>query len=134
MKTRLLFFLTALAVSFASCSKIEVDARNKFTGRYEVEEYSYVTHSPSYYDSRIRKLDNSEDEVTISNFYNADIEVVAKVVGSRIYIPVQTVGYFEVEGQGTLSNNKINLAYTVIAEIGGSVFEDELVSTMFKKF
>jgi hypothetical protein len=119
-------------VTISACSKIELDARNKFTGRYNVEEFSYTDGSLSYYDVRIRKVSDSEDEIVFENFFNAGINVFGVVVGTRVYVEAQTIGMFWVEGQGTLSGNILNMSYYVVATIGQSTFDHDLASTFTK--
>ena len=134
MKTRIkVSALLLLMMAFmSSCSKIEIDARNKFTGRYAVEEFSYTDGSLSYYDVRIRKVANSEDEIVFENFFNAGINVYGVVVGARVYIEAQTTGIYWVEGQGTLSGNVLSMSYYVVANIGQSTFDHDIGATMTK--
>jgi hypothetical protein len=129
-KITALFLLTMVTIS--ACSKIEIDARNKFTGRYNVEEFSYTDGSLSYYDVRVRKVSDSEDEIVFENFFNAGINVFGVVVGTRVYVEAQTIGMFWVEGQGTLSGNILNMSYYVVATIGQSTFDHDLASTFTK--
>lgn len=134
MKTtyRITAFLLLLMVVFSSCSKIEIDARNKFTGRYAVEEFSYTDGSLSYYDVRIRKVTDSEDEIVFENFFNSGINVFGVVIGTRVYIEAQTSGMFSVEGQGTLSGDVLNMSYFVVATVGQSTFDHDIGATLTK--
>jgi len=131
-KTKLPALLLLLMVFISSCSKIEIDARNKFIGRYAVEEFSYTDGSLSYYDVRIRKVANSENEIVFENFFNAGINVFGLVVGTRVYIEAQTTGMFWIEGQGTLSGNVLSMSYYVVATIGQSTFDHDIGATMTK--
>jgi hypothetical protein len=134
MKTQysLVAALLLLSAFFTSCEKFETDSRNQFAGRYQVEEYSQYSYTPSVYQVRIARVSVSEDEVRISNFYNVGIDVIGVVVGSRLYIPEQTIGNFTVEGQGALSGNTISLEYFVHAVIGGSTFDDNVEAMLVK--
>ncbi|MBW6498214.1 MAG: hypothetical protein K0B09_07505 [Bacteroidales bacterium] len=134
MKTKITItaLLLLLLASFAGCSKIEIDERNKFTGRYAVEEYNYVDGSLSYYDVRIRKVSGSDDEIVFENFFNAGINVFGVVVGTRVYIEAQTSGIFWVEGQGTISGNVLNMSYFVVVTIGQSTYDHDINATLTK--
>ncbi|MEE4177374.1 MAG: hypothetical protein V2I46_07685 [Bacteroides sp.] len=127
--------LTAIALLLlvlAGCSKIEIDSRNQFTGRYNVEEFNYTDGGLSYYDVRIRKVAESEDEIVFENFFNAGIDVFGIVVGNRVYIESQTVDIFWIEGQGTLSGNVLNMVYDVVVTLGQSTYDHELGATFTK--
>lgn len=128
-------YLTAIIVLlllFAGCSKIEIDSRNQFTGRYNVEEFNYTDGGLSYYDVRIRKVSDSEDEIVFENFFNAGIDVFGIVVGNRVYIESQTIDIFWVEGQGTLSDIVLNMVYDVEVTLGESTYYHELGATFSK--
>lgn len=128
-------YLTAIVVLlllFACCSKIEIDSRNQFTGRYNVEEFNYTDGGLSYYDVRIRKVSDSEDEIVFENFFNAGIDVFGIVVGNRVYIESQTIDIFWVEGQGTLSDILLNMVYDVEVTLGESTYYHELGATFTK--
>ncbi len=131
-KTTITALLLILLATFAGCSKIEIDARNQFTGRYAVEEFNYIDGSLSYYDLRIRKVGESDDEIVFENFFNAGINVYGVVVGTRVYIEAQTNGIFWVEGQGTLSGDVLNMAYFVVATIGQSTYDHDIIATLTK--
>lgn len=134
MKTRITntALLLILLASSLGCSKIEIDARNQFTGRYAVEEFNYIDGSLTYYDLRIRKVSGSDDEIVFENFFNAGINVFGVVVGTRVYIEAQTSGVFWVEGQGTISGNVLNMAYFVVATIGQSSYDHDIMATLTK--
>ena len=89
------------------------DERNKFTGKYEIEEYSENTSSTLFYDIRIKKSRYPDNIILISNFYDSDIEVFAEVNGDRIFIPPQVVGFREIEGRGTwFGGGEMSLTFT----------------------
>lgn len=124
--------LLLLLLTISACSKIEFDERNKFTSRYSVEEFSYTDGSLSYYDLRIRKVAESEDEIVFENFFNAGINIFGIVDGSRVYIEAQTAGRYWVEGQGTISGTVLSLSYFVVATVGQSTFEHDIMATLTK--
>lgn len=133
MKTkRKLTAIVLLLLVFSACSDIEIDSRNQFTGRYNVEEFNYTDGGLSYYDVRIRKVAETEDEIVFENFFNAGISVYGVVVGNRVYIQSQTVDIFWTEGQGTLSGNVLNMVYDVVVTLGQSTYDHELSATFTK--
>ena len=134
MKTkRNLTAIVLLLLVLSACSDKEIDSRNQFDGRYYVEEFNYTDGGLSYYDVRIRKVSNSEDEIVFENFFNADIDVFGVVVGNRVYIESQTIDIFWTEGQGTLSGDIINMVYDVVVTLGESSYDHEL-SAIFTKY
>lgn len=112
-----------LLVVFFACTD-DTDERNKFVGRYEVQEQSLVTYTQrDDYEVRIRKELASEDVVIITNFYNLDIDVRASVEGNTISVMRQTHNLFDFEGSGTLSGSLIKMDYAVYS----AEQEDELI-------
>ena len=90
------------------------DERNKFVGKYEVEEYSENTSLTLIYDIRIQKSRYPDNIILISNFYDADIEVIGEVNEDRFSIPPQRVGFREIEGRGTwFGGGEISMIFTV---------------------
>ncbi len=131
----LLLLMGVLAFQFLSCEKSEIDERRKFRGTYNVEEYSYHGNRIAHFESRISIAEFSEDEIIISNFYGVGIDVYAVVLGSKLFIPDQQVGYFEIlSGQGSLNNNGIELDYSVVVSFPHSEsYTDFLEATYVKK-
>ncbi|HCZ34510.1 MAG TPA: hypothetical protein DHV26_01125 [Cytophagales bacterium] len=118
MKTFSLTFVV-LALVLTSCEITIVepryDDRDQITGSYRLEEYSQSWRVYSNFEIYIRKLGTGygADEVLIENFYNADIDVVARVYGNSITIPLQYVNGYEVEGSATIYLNEISFTYRV---------------------
>ena len=124
-----LFFITALLLG--ACDRDDKDERNKFLGRYEVEEQSLETYSPrDDYEVRIRKEAGTDDLVIISNFYNYDVDVLARVEGHTLLVFPQTHNVFEFEGTGTLSGQIIIMNYTVTGAQEASDYFDRLRAEM----
>jgi len=120
-----LIALALLALTFGACGKYEYDERDRFVGRYEVEEYYYYLNTYSYFDSSIEKSDDYEDEVIITNFFDTGYDVYGVVEGSKIYIDPQTIGMYTFEGYGSLSDNTITINYEVaIARPSSTIYED----------
>ena len=117
MKTTALMFV-ALALVFTSCEITIVepryDNRDNLVGSHWLEEYSQSYHMNSNFKVYIRKIGGySSNEVVIDNFYNAGIDVVGRVNGNNITIPLQYVNGYEIEGAATVYRNEISFTYRV---------------------
>ncbi len=122
--------MVLLVVGFFSCDD-DADDRNKFAGRYEVEEQSLETFVPrGDYEVRIRKDLSTTDQVIINNFYNLEIEVYATINGSSLTIPRQQHQVYEYQGSGNMSGNVITVEYTVSSTQGEGEFFDRLRAEM----
>ncbi len=133
MNPSLVFFPLLFSVVFviAGCDRDDTDDRNKFTGRYEVEEQSLEMHaSRDNYEVRIRKDPDSDNLVIICNFYNNEVEVFADIDGNAMHVPHQVIGVYEFEGEGTLTGSVIVLDYTVASVAAGGGFFDRLRARM----
>ncbi len=114
---KLLIFLS-LVTFLASCDVIVVDpqpaydARDKFTGNYDIEEYSSTYDEYWEYGLSIYKSGYG-NEIMLDNFYNSGLRVYGSVTGNRVYIPWQTVNGYELQGDGFLNGNKLTLSYQV---------------------
>lgn len=90
------------------------DPRDRFTGRFDTEEYSETLDAFSYYDVFIVKdADPYSNVIYLRNFYGADIEVFGEVNGSKLTIPRQRIGYYVIEGIGSLDFGELVMSYTV---------------------
>jgi hypothetical protein len=87
---------------------------SRLVGSYEVDEWSETLAAQAYFDIFIHDDPYSADIIYINNFYDSGIEVWAKVNGSRVYIPLQTAGPYEIEGNGTYYNGELNIDYSVL--------------------
>lgn len=118
MKTTRLLFI-ALALVFTACEITFVepryDDRDAIVGSYRLEEYSQSFRHHSTFRIYIRKLETGygADKIVIENFYNVGIDVVARVYGNTITIPLQYVNGYEVEGAASVYNNEISFTYRV---------------------
>ncbi len=125
------FYITHLLILtllfMASCTSTNDDARNRFVGRYEVKEQSLVSFSiREDYEVRIYKDAGRDDGVVVSNFYNMDIDALARVDGNMLMVFPQVHGFFEIEGEGVLSGNIIRLNYSIDAMGSEQTFSDRL--------
>lgn len=106
----------ALVLIATSCNYYDVepryDARDKFVGNYDVEEFSETYGDITYYEMRISRS-RYDREIYLDNFYAADLRVYAIVTFDDIRIPFQVVDGYEIEGSGTLYHNELNLSYRV---------------------
>ncbi len=132
----LLILLVApmLLAGLAGCDSDSDDERSKFIGRYEVEEQSQETHSPrDDYEVDILKDPGSQSLVIISNFYNYDVDVYARIDGNNIYIEHEVHILFEFNGSGILSGNIITMNYTVESASDDMDYFDRLRAEMENK-
>jgi len=109
--------LAAVLIGLSACDVYVVepryDARDRFTGYYQVEEYSNTYDDYTYYSFNVYKDGYNASEIIISNFYAANIKVYAYVDGYHITIPYQVVNGYEIEGTGSLSGNDLFMDYSV---------------------
>ncbi len=131
---RLLCLMAMVSMVLTSCDDQEGDERNAFVGFYAVTEESQGLEVRDDYEVRIRKRSGSNDLVLISNFYNIELDVEARVEGNIIHIPIQTRGFFQFQGEGVLTGGTIRMQYTVSRAGGPSPFEDRLNATMERIF
>lgn len=115
MSRSVLFTFCILSLFLANCNRTDVtpDERNKFTGRYDVDEANYTLETSSVYRIEVRKNDEIHDEILIDNFFNTGVSVAAVVTGSRIIIPIQQISYYEIEGTGVLNGTELRITYYV---------------------
>ncbi len=115
---------------FVACTD-DTDERNKFLGRYEVQEQSLVTYTQrDDYEVRIRKDMASDDVVIITNFYNLDIDVRAQIAGNTVNVMRQTHNLFDFEGSGILSGSLITMDYAVYSAEDEDALIDRLRAEM----
>ncbi len=86
---------------------------NRLVGNYEVDEWSETLGAQVYFNIFIHKDPYDPDIIYIDNFYNAGIEVIADVNGSKIIIPLQIIGAYEIEGIGSYYNGELTMDYSV---------------------
>lgn len=118
-KQLLLSAIILLALSSCQLTVVEephvvhVDVRDRFLGVFDIEEYSETFDMYNYYHVDIVALHGEPGSVILRNFYGAGIDVIADVEGNHLYIPQQDVGGFHVEGEGSISGNRLELSYYV---------------------
>jgi hypothetical protein len=116
MKKYYIFLLPAMGLMLFSCENKDIPdgaAINEITGYYDADEWSETLEAQSYFNIRIHVKNRRNMTVNIENFYNADITVYAELYGYKIRIPVQQVGFYEIEGIGSYYDNKLTLDYSV---------------------
>lgn len=113
---RTIISFLALILFASGCYTYDVepryDARDKFIGYYDAEEYSDTYHVTTYYQLRISKSGYNR-EIFLNNFYDADLRVFATVHFDEISIPLQVVDGYEIEGSGVLYRDELTLRYSV---------------------
>ena len=108
-----------LAITLGGCQIIiydepsYFDKRDVLVGFYEIEEYSETTDLYFNYEIDIVKSCCDENEVLIRNFYDVDLEVSAFFNGSKLAIPRQYIGDYEIEGTGRLESSTLTISYVV---------------------
>lgn len=135
IKSFLLLILASLLLFvMAACDSDDSDERSKFLGRYEVEEQSLETYTPrDDYEVNILKDTGSQSLVIISNFYNYDVDVYARIDGYNIYVENELHGIFEFNGSGSLSGSVITIDYNVEAVADDVEYFDRLRAEMVRK-
>jgi len=96
----------------------------RLVGSYEVDEWSETLDAQAYYEIFIHDDPYSPDIIYINNFYDSGIEVWAKVNGSRVRIPLQVAGPYEIEGSGSYYGGELNINYSVLDLYSHSGFTD----------
>lgn len=112
-----LAFFASLLVLVSSCDVIVVnpqtyDARDRFIGTYQFEDYSTTYDEYWNYGVTIMKSGYS-NEIILNNFYNSGLNVYARVSGNRLTIPWQRIDGYELQGNGTVDGNRLTLTYDV---------------------
>ncbi len=109
--------IISLSVVLFSCDVLIVepayDYRTPLLGSYQLEEYSQTYSRNFNYQVYISRSVYGSRYIDIDNFYDEGISVRAEVNGSKIYIPMQTVNGFQVEGSGNIFSGEINLTYRI---------------------
>jgi len=116
MKALKLFtFLTLILISGCSLLNEEnpEDNIDQITGIYEVDEWSETLEAQTFFQLSVYRNSFRNGKIHIENFYNAGIEVFAEVNGYKIQIPLQQVGYYEVEGMGSFYDGELTMTYSV---------------------
>ncbi len=136
MKKYLLGIAVIVLISSCNVTIIEdpYDPRDNFLGRFEAEEYSETLDVYSYFNLRILKnTDPYSREIYLQNFYGADIEVYGEVNGSKLTIPRQVVGYYIIEGLGTVDFDQVVMTYTVEDTYPGSRLVDYCNTVFYRR-
>ena len=116
MKTRIL--VIASSILLLSCDILVIepqyDERDRIAGSYVMKEYSQTYNESAQYNVYVRKTGSVySNNVTIENFYNANVDVWAEMIGDKIYISRQVVNGYEIEGVGTIYYDEIRFNYSV---------------------
>lgn len=134
-------FLLLVAVSISACHVeiddpapivVYVDERDYFIGIFDVEEYSETFDIHNYYTIDIVKSAGHSGVVYLRNFYGAGIDVLAEVEGVHLFIPHQEVNGFEIEGEGIIDGQRLDLFYTVHDHLTAYDFIDYCSSTAWR--
>ncbi|MBL3655779.1 hypothetical protein [Fulvivirga sediminis] len=115
-----LLLIIPIVLLLASCDVVVVEepvpvivnTRDQFLGYYEVDEYSSTFDESVYYNMRV-VVGEYSDEVFLTNFYGANIDVLAEINGNSIYIPNQRVDGYYIQGNGRISGNRLVINFSV---------------------
>lgn len=117
MKKLLLISIPILLI-LSSCEVVVVEEpipqnnRALFLGTFDVEEYSSTYDDFTYYYMRVVRGEYS-NEVFLTNFYGADIDVLAEIDGNYLYIPDQRINGYRIEGNGRVNGDKLTINFSV---------------------
>ncbi|MCG8386477.1 MAG: hypothetical protein MJA30_13100 [Cytophagales bacterium] len=89
------------------------DYRDDFVGSYQVEEYSETFNSYSEYPIYVVKAGGYPNSLYIENFYGLGLDIMVDIEGSRLYIPLQEVNGYRIEGNGRRVAGELHLDYSV---------------------
>ncbi len=109
----LLLLLVASMVTFFGCKDDDDDlSRADFVGTYDVAE---ICNNMSFsYTLSIAEVNDSDDEVTITNLWDWEEVMTATVSGSTLTIASQEADEVTFAGSGTLSDNTLVITYTAV--------------------
>lgn len=119
-------FVFALLIITSGCHIVIEEPYSpiyEIAGFYDVDEWSETVGIEDYYEVEVYRDRHNHNGIIIENFYNAGIRVFAELNGSRIRIPYQVSGNYEIEGYGTFYGDELELSYTV-SDIHGYYFQD----------
>ncbi|MCX2746089.1 hypothetical protein OO013_19580 [Mangrovivirga sp. M17] len=129
------FFLipVLLIVLISSCTTYIEEPYLDLEGTYRVEEYSYYYDEYFGYSIYVEQpyLTGPDNIIYIENFYNSGIIVEAYLNGSRISIPYQEIGHFDIEGSGYLDGGHIYIDATVWEHTSHVVIRDDIEITAY---
>ncbi|QCK15501.1 hypothetical protein [Mangrovivirga cuniculi] len=131
---RLLFLIPVfLLVLISSCTTYIEEPYYDLEGTYRVEEYSYYYDEFFGYSIYVEQpyLSGPDNIIYIENFYNSGIIVEAYLNGSRISIPYQEIGQFDIEGSGYLDGGHIHIEATVWEHTSHAVIRDDIEITAY---
>jgi hypothetical protein len=99
------------------------DIRDRVVGSYDVEEFSNTYNDYVYYNINVWKDSYSSDVVYIDDFYVENLRIKAIVNSDRISIPYQVIQGYEVEGNGHVYRDELQLNYSV-RDLHSNAFTD----------
>lgn len=107
---------TLISLTMATCNPDDgedVDTRDKYVGQWNCTETATQHPVPITFSVDITKDALTTDEIYISNFYHLGFDEKAKglVNFNSLNLPTQTVCNITFFGDGTYSQNKVNMTY-----------------------
>ena len=125
-KTVLIAFISISIFSISACKKEETPDRDKFLGSYNANEN--CDSGNDSYSITVSTSTTSEDDIIITNLYNANQGVRATVSGSNININ-DTKGGVTYSGSGSISGN----TFTIIFSASAGGLTDDCTATAIKQ-
>jgi len=102
-------------------------------GEYEVDEWSETLGAQSYFTMYVTSNKRDHNIVYFENFYNAGLTVYVEVNGSKLRIPIQEVGTYEIEGMGSYYDGELTITYDVTDINGLSSIVDVCNAICYQK-
>ena len=131
---KLIIVVLVLIMTACEIMVVESDYRssqNFLEGRYRVEEYSQTYNQYFQYEVTMRSY--SYGTVWIDNFYDEGLTVKAEVRNSQLYIPIQTVSGYRIEGSGNIYSNEIRITFRA-TDLYSNSRTDFCESTLWKSW
>ncbi len=113
-----LSIVAGLALFLTSCDNILQTNPSTINGEWKCEETHYET-GKSVYNIYIDYTDSTKNDIHITNFNNLSGYCKAKISGSYISIPKQTIDSHEIQGSGSISSDNATITFNYTDDVYG---------------